>query len=359
MRITLFRSATVLLALFFAPAPSYALKWLAWLDELSGPGPYRGWGVVADIGCIASRLRPQQDFALLVYTYAQQEKTDAAEAFERVIAAIEMADGATEEEKFRNFMATMRSQAPKPGVAVDLPSTYADLNLDKIVRSDVFLNDRFWSEYEKNQNRFSRCRVDRSNNLLSVSLELDVVKDRLKYKRDTPYEGKTDLVAMAVVGYVPIGRIGQLASLVRGRKHRWGHNVPAWGRTIEIGVGAGAYGLTGSTLTNRDMWRGIVPLRVRALPVELVWQLVASHKNKNRTTGGLDTSLPPEDKASRLRRAAQAFEYRFGQDLVIGTIDARLYGDNGPRTTDDQNEWIKSHAVTVNLGMVYRAAFGR
>lgn len=43
------------LALLLTPAPALANKWLAWLEELSGPGPYDGFQLTADILCAGSK----------------------------------------------------------------------------------------------------------------------------------------------------------------------------------------------------------------------------------------------------------------------------------------------------------------
>lgn len=335
--------STLLLALalnLLVPSNAHANKWLAWLEELSGPGPYDGFLITADVACLGSSPSDPEAFGLFLYSvvkvYSRSEQ-----------AAIEMFDG---------FMTRMNSRPDQKLTEAELKLFTAGLSGDistlrasiKGTSGETTAGSKppdfgaLWEEYQRQQRRFRKCRVDRSNNLLSVQLEVGRFKDDLKGDR---YEGTTNLTSISAIAYLPIERL-----LVWD----WKRPLSRAGRAVELGMGVGAYGLRGSTLRDDDMWRGVVPFRLRVIPSELVYALV----KQGRAKAGLNVALNPRTEPNRWRRLLQSFEYRVGRDLVLGTLDSDLFGDAGPTTTDQTHEWVSSHGFNVDLGIAFRALIG-
>ncbi len=350
------------------PTNAAALKWLAWLDELSGPGEFDGVGFLAgDVVCIGAPLSPPETLALVAYTSAGlqvpvQASTWRAQAtiFENVIRAIDSEVGATREERLEALLRDIEAaqKALRPYSQRTLLDAVLALRpersahraaLDELTNAldpSRAYDPGFWADYEENQRRFRRCRVDRSNNVVSIQLELSwLTDDRLK--DETRYTGKTRITTMSAIAYVPVGRL---------LRWRWSQPVSPLGRSVEIGLGVGAYSVDGTTVRNIDMWRGVIPLRVRIIPSEIIYALKGCACSP---VDALNVRLDPTRSGSRWRRFWQAFQYRYGWDMVIGTIDRTLYGELGPQTADERNEWVRSHGWVVDAGMLFRAAAGR
>lgn len=328
--------STVLCAfivILLVPTTARANRWLAWLEELSGPGPYDGYLITADVACLGSAPSDTEAGGLAVYSLARlSTRSDAVavEAFDGVMA--ELSQPGLMEDDMALLAKVLSGDAST--LTPYIKSRPAATAATPVAATDL------WQDYQRQQRRFRRCRVDRSNNLLSVQLEVGRYKDDLKGDR---YEGSTSLTTISAIAYLPVER------LIRWH---WTRPLSRAGRFLELGAGVGAYGLRGTTLRDEDLWRGVIPLRLRVIPSELVYALFKDNK------GWLDTSLDPATRANRWRRVLQAFEYRIGQDLVLGTLDRDLFGEAGPQTTDQRREWVRSYGLNVDVGIVFRALIG-
>jgi hypothetical protein len=339
----LFKS-TVLLAFvltLLVPTTASANKYLAWLEELSGPGPFHGAVFTADVACIGSPPNDAESLGLFVYAAAKIEGASDADAALR----------------FDTFMSPVYQRTDKQLIEGDVVELFKELRTQLLtanfdnppVRSAVTAVlptaapsaiVGLWNEYERQQRRFRKCRVDRSNNIVSIQLEIGRYKDDLDDKR---YEGTTRLTTITAVAYLPVERLF---------RWDWKRTLSPGGRFLEVGAGVGAYGLDGDTLRDEDLWRGVVPMRVRLIPSEIIYALYKPRKP------GLDVSLNPRTEGNRWRRLFQAVEYRFGQDLVLGTLDSDLFSDAGPSTTNQKHEWVRSHGFNIDLGIAFRALIG-
>lgn len=347
------------------PAPARANKWLAWLEELSGPGPFHGWVVTADVACLGSPPEDVESAALFLSAAVKARNgsdAEAAQAFDAFMTPIyqrqnlqllpgdlKTLGGLLLNQK----MALPVTFNPAVGIGVANQTTQAAANAaqpnaDAQAAANAAGTPEaeaaaiaFWTEYERQQRRFRRCRVDRSNNIVSIQLEIGRYSDDDRSAQR--YEGHTRLTTVNAIAYLPVER------LIRWN---WRRSLSPGGRFVEVGTGVGAYGLNGSTLRDEDLWRGVVPMRVRIIPSEFVYAMFRP------TKPGLDVSLNPKTEANRWRRLLQAVEYRFGQDLVLGTLDRDLYGAEGPVTIDQKHEWVRSYGFNFDLGIAFRALIG-
>lgn len=344
------RAASLALVMALAmPSMSYANKWLAWLEELSGPGPFHGWVVTADVACLGSPPNDAESLGLMVVAAVKSVNgTDqkATDEFDKLMASVYQRPSAqltsAELDLLGSSVFRLTPDLIKSLGTLIAPQVNLVPNAAGAPAGDAGTEPLlgFWAEYEKQQRRFRRCRVDRSNNIVSVQLEFGRYHDDTK---DKSYTGETQLTTINAVAYLPVERLVNW---------NWKRSLSHGGRFIEVGTGVGAYGMSGSSLRDRDLWRGVVPFRVRVIPSEFFYGLYTAQK------AGLDVSLNPKTEGNRWRRALQAIEYRFGQDLVLGTLDHRLFGQEGPVTTDQTHEWVRSFGFNFDLGIAFRALIG-
>lgn len=167
-----------------------------------------------------------------------------------------------------------------------------------------------------NQLRNMPCGVDRSRTVVSLVLEFGFWDDQPKR-----YIGDTRLRSYQAIAFFPLHRA--LGPSVQP-------NILT--RSIEIGVGVGAYRLHGGTVREQDLWRGSVPLRSRIIISELV---------------------PAVSKLSnRWRKALQTVQLAFGADLLPGRLRSESF--NG-LNVDEEWDFVPSRSVQVDLGALVRA----
>jgi hypothetical protein len=172
------------------------------------------------------------------------------------------------------------------------------------------------------------CRLDRSNVVASIHYEGGRWDD-------TPndYGAETKLRSYLAVIYIPVPRF-----YTRG-------DLPRYSRAIEVGIGGGAYQLTGSTIRDKNLWRGVVPLRLRVIPSEIVWEMAKDGAPMRYDTSGWK---------ARARRALQSVQYRVGADWVLGEWDPAPFVVAGAQPSG-RNELVPTHGVEIDLGLLARA----
>lgn len=393
----MFRPLRLALAVAFsiviASPSAYANKWLAWLEELSGPGAFESklrWGVEA--GCLSSPTTRLQLLALLASTAAEvaQKEDQAGVTFEAVRTEVNSFSGRSEDERLQNFFAALddaRGKAATNAGRVDVYATATGRGLSGTTRQAlVWLLDvvpeavdgvdassaratqlasalgrgisyDFLGRFQKNLSRFNRCAADRSNNLLTIQIEAAWLTDTLKDERaDGGYPGYTRAVTVSAIGYMPLGRVLPFV----GRNGRvgwhWKEDVPTWARFIELGTGVGTIGLSGTTIEYADQWRLTLPMRVRVLPSEIFWSLAeCGSKTTNHRSSRVPTAA---SKADRIRRMLQSLQYHYGADLIFGRINSGVYSDLGPSTETLKNEIVNSHGLTFDVGTLIRGISG-
>jgi hypothetical protein len=155
-------------------------------------------------------------------------------------------------------------------------------------------------------------KADRSNTL--VSLHVEFAAGGWNDRPGDRYAGDTDLSDYLLVAYSPL---------------LWhlGLKAPA-GRAIDVGAGFGAYRLTGSTIADPSgaWWRGVVPLRVRVMPLVFF----------------------SEGRPPRIQKALQALQFRAGWDFLPGAIDSRSF--NGLPPGRDSGEFVGTFGFQIDLG---------
>lgn len=397
--------AIIALFLLAAPTPAFANKWLAWLEELSGPGAFEGklrWA--GEVGCLTSPATTEEMVALMAATKQQIDAKDnraVAETYAAIREAIQQSEGRDGDAKARSFLTDVHTARLKTGSNVEAAQEYRNsasplldpadrtkravkLLLDALPESealapssdqrdkpsrpvpdpasttprdpstDSIRSYEFVATFRENLSRFNRCAVDRSNNLLTIQIEAAWLNDdRLKARRvDGGYPGYTRAVTVSAIGYLPIGRV--LPLIVGGSKY-WSRDVPPWGRAVELGTGVGTIGLSGTTIEYPDQWRFTIPLRARVLPSEIIWLLAERGKRAPHRS----VRMPEATRASRVRRMLQSIQYHYGADVIIGRIDNQVYSDVGPKPNTLRNEVVRSRGVTLDIGTLIRARAGR
>lgn len=378
-------------SIVIASPPAYANKWLAWLEELSGPGAFEGpirWGV--EVGCLTSPVTTVELMALLAATAAEvsgASSDDVSRTYDAVRLEIGESEGSNDEAKVEHLLAGLDALRDPAQTNAQLADAYTKktgrttettkqaltwlldvipVSFDKATLSGARaqaatalpvagLPYKFVARFRENLSRFSRCAVDRSNNLITIQIEAAWLTDTLKDERaDGGYPGYTRATTVSAIGYVPIGRV---LPLIVGSAGRWSREVPAWGRFIELGTGVGTIGLSGTAIEYPDQWRLTLPMRVRVLPSEIFWSLAECGKKPGSHRS---SRVPTEASAAdKIRRALQSLQYHYGADLIFGRINSGVYSDLGPAAETLSNEIVRSHGVTIDIGTLIRARAGR
>jgi hypothetical protein len=199
-------------------APAYASYWLTWIDELSGPGPFRGYQFNGELLCIGSR--PDQ----ATVSRLSADFTNLQTAFDAYQTAADNKGRAQALEDYSNRRQELQT-------LIDGAAKSADT--------------------------FPLCRFDRENAIAAIVFEYGRFDDNNKKHQDK-YTGRTNLSNAQLVAYIPLHR------LVPGR-HFQPNPVT---RAVEFGAGAGTYHFTGTTVKNTEAWMISVPRRIRIIPVE-------------------------------------------------------------------------------------------
>lgn len=390
------------LSIVIASPPAYANKWLAWLEELSGPGAFDGkirWGV--EVGCLTSPATTEEMLAILASTKDQidgKKGRAVAETYAAIREAVQQSVGRDGDAKARSFLADIQAARLKTDSNADAAEAYRNagspsavptdrtkyavkLLLDALPSSealtpptdqrkpqqaapgtvpttpptdDPIRSYEFVAKFRENLSSFNRCAVDRSNNLLTIQIEAAWLTDgRLKNRRDDGgYPGYTRAVTVSAIGYLPVGRV---LPLIVGGSEYWSREVPKWGRAVEVGTGVGTIGLSGTTIEYPDQWRFTIPLRARVIPSEIIWLLAERGKKPPHRS----VRIPEATKANRIRRMLQSIQYHYGADVILGRIDNQVYSDAGPRPVTLRNEVVESRGVTIDIGTLIRARAGR
>lgn len=288
-------SASIVLftTLLGAPQPAHAMKWLAWLEELSGPGPYENnWIWTAEVACLGSR----------------PELESIQRAYLNVLAR----------------RVTTNTVSPADS-SPDVPA--ADAQSSAPGRAEL-------EAFEKELTKLYRCRPNRSNNIMSVQLEYGSWEDKPRGR----YLNEATLHNISAIAYFPLQRVVM--------PWRWDKDVPRWSRWVEVGVGVGAYGLTGSAIRDNDLWRGVIPWRVRVIPSEIFYNM--------REDRARDAFSP-----QRTRRILQAVQITGGYDWLLGRLDERQFDAPGLQVSEQRRERVRSVGLQIDLGMIAKGAFGR
>ena len=292
---------------FAQPADARSKWWLSWLDELSGPGPFKGQTFVAEIWCVAKLTDTgvaEQNVVL----------TNLSDSFKTGTLAI------------APFL-TVTGEAGTAFEAFVQKSPVAAANRLRALESQLE-DARNQIELDK-ANRM--CFAGRENALFSIVLETGQWND----EPDGRYEGDTDLKLFQGVAYFPLHRVlGGLADPSRVA------------RAIELGTGIGAYRLSGTTIREPQWWRGSIPFRVRIIPSELFY---------GNSSYEFDAAARERARGKKaLRAVLQAFQFRFGGDLLPGALTSIPF--NG-LDVNENTEWLWTTSVQIDLGALVWAPF--
>jgi hypothetical protein len=205
----------VIVILLVGASPSSAAhKWFAWLEELSGPGPFRGNTLRIDIAC-SGRL-PEG-------------------AVEQVQADVTSGKLTTRRDALRKAQEgagnTTSGKSAASGTA-SLPTA-----------EDVLAKKRW-------------CDDHRTNVRFSVGYE----QGWWDAAHNSRYDGTVRLRTYTAVLFVPV----KAPFLEQGEV-----DTSAL-RALEVGLGLSAYRLTGTAVVDRDYWRLAVPLRARIFLLDIL-----------------------------------------------------------------------------------------
>lgn len=304
-----------LLVALFAVMPSPAYAWLGWLDELTGPGKFRGDLFVADVVCLGSPPTSSEVAALLSYQFRTLE-----------IARSGLQPGKREPIDVFDDVARWDRRAPAPA---EFTAALGELAKDP----------EFYRQHVEAARRFHRCLPNRANNVVSVQLEYGQWDDH-----PDKYVGDTDLRSIMAVVYVPIERI---------LTANWNKPLSRSSRWLEVGAGIGAYGMSGDTLRDKDLWRGVVPFRIRLIPSEIFY---IGRRDAHRS---LDPEYRTDDADGRWRRFLQTFQFKLGFDLVLGTMSRDLFTPEELSRSDKPTEFVGTYGVQFDLGALARSIAGK
>lgn len=205
-------------------------KIFGWLDEMSGPGPFKGNLLTFEVFC-AGELPKDEDEVyrqLFVSMFASPTEMQPSEMPATAVPQVKQA----------------------PSAALPAAAGTNQAQTDALAALDAVKQSR-------------RCRYDRSNVRYSVVLEAGWWNDQPNAK----YDGNIAITSMESVAYVPLQKA-------------FGRNNARLLRSIEVGGGLGVYRMSGPGVVDRDYWRGAFPIRVRLMPSE--WLPNAWHKNQRQ-----------------------------------------------------------------------------
>ena len=274
---------------------------VGWLGRLSGPGPFDGRMWSADIACFGRSERPS----------ALVEARDVARAL------------------LESTAVTLKTLETSPPLDVNGTLNTQLLSLSKLLTiqaTSVQALDAAIAKADVEIDTTRGCRLDRANVVASIHYEGGRWDD-------TPddYSADTKLRSYLAIVYIPVPRF-----YTRG-------DLPRYSRAIEVGIGGGAYQLTGSTIRDKNLWRGVVPLRLRMIPSEILWEMARD---------GAPMRYDTASWKARVRRALQSIQYRVGADWVLGEWDPEPFTVAKP---SGRNELVPTHGFEIDLGLLARA----
>lgn len=221
------RVALVVITLLFVgltPSSAHANKWFAWLEELSGPGPFRGNTLRIDVVC-SGRTQPNVKTTIDLTIAAALASTPEA--------------------------ANARADDGQAGKKPD--------------QDEAALNRKLAAALAEHR----LCQPDRSNVRFSVGYE----QGWWEAKQDARYDGTVRLRTYTAVVFAPVRAL----FLAEGEKDTSSF------RALEVGLGLSAYRLTGTAVVDRDYWRLAVPLRARVFPSEVLPLTSNAYTGKAKT----------------------------------------------------------------------------
>jgi hypothetical protein len=296
------RVFTACILLLTVSAPAHASHWLTWIDELSGPGRFRGYHFTGEVLCIGSL--PDRPFVSSLLT----EYTEMISILSKY------------------------QKDPMKAEASDVIRVSSTAWTDYFARQralGIAINDA-----NKSANKFPLCRSDRENTITAIVFEYGRFDDKDSGHEDR-YTGVTRLSNAQLVAYVPLHRL-------------LGTGVPPTRvtRGVEFGAGAGFYHLTGTTVKNSEEWMPAIPIRIRFIPAEFFY--------KNAPNAA--------DTGSTRRHLWQAFQLKVGWDYIPtkarwGEL-LQSTGSGGFENSNSQ-ELIGTWGLQVDLGQVAWALFGK
>jgi hypothetical protein len=165
-----------------------------------------------------------------------------------------------------------------------------------------------------------RCHFDRDDAKIAIHFEYSPTMDDVPDERDPAdrYKGDTDLVGYRGVVYTPAGFGKRLGT-------RFGRAM----QRVEVGVGIGAYHITGDTLLKDSLTPWVAPVRVRVFPIEFIYALFADPPK-----GGVHAFRD----AGPGRRFARVIEYRAGWDVMLSNLDPNDFRVAKPK--GGRGEWM-------------------
>lgn len=133
------------------------------------------------------------------------------------------------------------------------------------------------------------------------------------------------------LAYVPVSQLTSLRNRPRESTAR------AVFQQVSVGIGAGAYVISGDATVESPVLLPVMPVRVKVLPIELIVQWCKPKARATATT----------DQVSRARRLERALEYRAGFDF---TLAAPNPADFRTAIPEPRREWLETYSLQVDLG---------
>lgn len=176
------------------------------------------------------------------------------------------------------------------------------------------------------------CHFDRDDAKIAIHFEYSPTLDDRPEERNPAerYQGDTDLIGYRGVVYTPVG-------FGKGLSTSWGRAL----QRVEVGVGLGAYRITGDTLLKDSLTPWVAPVRVRVFPVEFIYALVSK--------GGVRAYRD----APWGRRYARVIEYRAGWDVMLSNLDPNDFRVAKPKA--GRGEWIPTGGFQVDALALWQA----
>jgi hypothetical protein len=277
-------------------APAHASHWLTWIDELSGPGRFRGYQFNGEVLCIGSRPDQAAVFRL------ETDVSAMAKAFE------------------------VYRRADRDETRADALKDYSNAQADL---------QQLSKETDTNVKTLPLCRSDRENTIAAVVFEYGRFDDKDSEHEDR-YTGVTRLSNAQLVAYLPLHRL-------------LGADVPPTRitRAVEFGAGAGFYHLTGTTVKNTEAWMPAVPLRIRIIPAEFFYKNAGNAADTGSTRRHLWQAFQFKVGWDYIPTKARWNELLQSTGGGVGFKDS------------DSQELIGTWGLQVDLGQVAWALFGK
>jgi hypothetical protein len=279
------------------PADASAWKFFGWLDELSGPGPFKG-----------------PTFSL-EHCIGRTDLPDVTAYSDKVTLFLEA----------REALEAARMKRPA-GRDVPTQEERAADNAYKDAEAELRSATR--------RIRSTICKFDRSNQRLALSYEFS---PRMKMIDDVTPQYLGEMYVQRHVGVVYMS-LASIAEALDGPDLDQ-HGAIAEGpgrhrflRGVELGSGFGMHRYRGSAVIGNTMWHPVIPLRGRL------------------TAGGL---IPATGRRTKLQRYISPLSFRFGWDLVPGPLDSSAFNYTGdPIVFVDKAEFVWTSGFSYDFGLL-------